>query len=81
MTITRDFERCQCFNFEASFLKNENIFKKLEYRFYLKVLLFKVQHFHKKLNCQKPVLRQIESGVQNRHIRNNEDLPLNTYFF
>ena len=25
----------------------------------------KAQHFQKKLPCQKPMLRQIESGVQN----------------
>ena len=33
VTITRNFERFQYFNFETSFLKNENLFQKLEYRF------------------------------------------------
>ena len=33
MTISRSFEHFQYFNFETDFLKNENFFKKLEYRF------------------------------------------------
>ena len=33
MTITRTFEFFQYFNFETSFLKNENLFKKMENRF------------------------------------------------
>ena len=33
MTITRNFERFQYINFETNFLKNQNPFRKLEYRF------------------------------------------------
>ena len=33
MTITGTFEFFQYFNFETSFLKNENLFKKMENRF------------------------------------------------
>ena len=33
MTISESFKRFQYFNFETSFLENENFFKKLEYRF------------------------------------------------
>ena len=33
MTITGTFELFQYFNFETSFLKNENLFKKMENRF------------------------------------------------
>ena len=33
MTITVTFEFFQYFNFETSFLKNENLFKKMENRF------------------------------------------------
>ena len=33
MTITGNFEFFQYFNFETSFLKNENLFKKMENRF------------------------------------------------
>ena len=31
MAITGDFQRFQWFNFETSFLRNENYFEKLEY--------------------------------------------------
>ena len=31
--ISRNFEPLQYFNFETNFLENENLFKKLEYRF------------------------------------------------
>ena len=33
MTISESFEHFQYFNFETDFLKNENFFQKLEYRF------------------------------------------------
>ena len=33
MAISGNFDRFQYFNFEADFLENENLFKKLEYRF------------------------------------------------
>ena len=33
MTIGGNFEQFQYFNFGTDFLKNENLFKKLEYRF------------------------------------------------
>ena len=41
----------------------------------------KSQHFHTKLLCQKPILRQIEWGVQNGPIRKNGVLPVTTLFF
>ena len=31
--ITEDFEHFQCFIFETSFMKNENVFEKLDYHF------------------------------------------------
>ena len=46
--------------------------------FSLKVLLFKAQHFHTKLICHKPLLRQIECGVQNEPIAKNAVLQLTT---
>ena len=55
VTITGNFERFQYFNFEANFLKDEKLFKKGS-----KVVRLKRQHFHTKLPCQKPILRQIE---------------------
>ena len=33
-TITKNFERFHCPNFEASFLKNENLFEKYEVPFF-----------------------------------------------
>ena len=54
------------------FSKTQTIFRKLEYPFLLKVLRLKTQHFHTKLLCQKPILRQIECGVQNSPITKNE---------
>ena len=68
VTTTGDFERFQCFNFETNFLKN-------------KVLRLKAQHFHTKLPCQKPILRQIEWEVQNGPITKNGVLPATTFFF
>ena len=38
-------------------------------------------HFHTILICQKPMLRQIEWGVQNGPITKNGNLPLTTLYF
>ena len=38
----------------------------------------KAQHFHKKLPSKKPMLRQIEWGLQNEPITNIRLLPLTT---
>ena len=46
------------------FWKTKTIFNILEYPFKLKVLWLKVQHFHIKLPCQKPMSRQIEREVK-----------------
>ena len=52
-----------------SFSKNWSIV------FQLKVLRLKRHYFHKKLPCQKPILRQTEWGVQNGPITINGVLP------
>ena len=78
ITITGDFERFQYFDFGTSLLKNENLLKT---NFHKKVLRLKMQHFHKKLICQRPILRQIEWGVQNGPITKNGVLLLTTFFF
>ena len=67
VTTTGNSERFQSFNFETNFLKN-------------KVLRLKAQHFHTKLPCQKPILRQIEWEVQNGPITKNGVLPATTFF-
>ena len=40
-----------------------------------------MQHFHTKLLCQKPMLRQIEWGVPNGPTTNNGVLPVTTLVF
>ena len=37
MTISKSFKCFQYFNFEINFLENENLFKKLEYRFLVEI--------------------------------------------
>ena len=43
------------------------------------VLRMKAQHSHTKLPCQKPMLRQIEWGVQNKPVRKNGLLSLSHF--
>ena len=81
-TITGDFERFQHLNFETSFLKKLKFFLKnwitvLQFR----VLRITAQHFHTKLPCQKPMLKQVAWEVQNGPITKSELLPLTTLFF
>ena len=47
----------------------------------MRVQRLKEQHFHVKLLCQKPWLRQIEKGEQNGPVTKNVVLPLTTLFF
>ena len=47
----------------------------------MKVLGLKTQYFLTKLLCQKPMLRQIEWGVQGESITKNGVLPVITLFF
>ena len=49
-------------SFETNFLKNEKLFKKLKYRFLVESITIESATF---LSCQKPMLRQIDWGVQN----------------
>ena len=82
VTFPENFERTQHFLIlEKIFWKTETPFKKLECCFYLKVLRLKTQHFHTKLLCQKPILRQIEWGVRNVSTTKNRNLPVTTWFF
>ena len=41
----------------------------------------KAQYFHENVFCQKPVLTQIECGVQNGPISKKGILPITTLFF
>ena len=71
MTIIGNFEGFQNFNSETNFLKNANLLQKTRVPFCFKLLRLTIQHFHTKLLCQKPVLRQIECGVPNGSIAKN----------
>ena len=80
-TITENFKSFQQFNFSTDFPENENLFKKLKYRFSVERTRLKTQHFHAKMLYQKPMLRKIEYGVQNGRITNEGVLPAATLFF
>ena len=54
--------------------------KKLEYLFLVKSIKIETQHFHKKLRCQKPVLKQIGYGVEKGSITKNAVLPVTSLF-
>ena len=74
VTITRNFEFFQYFNFEKSFLENVNLFRRTG------VPLFK-RYFYNKRQFQKPTLRQIEWGIQNGTITKNIVLSVTDLFF
>ena len=75
VTISQDFKRFQQFNFETDFLENENLFQKTGVPFF-QPLTLKTHHFHTKLLCQKPMLRQIEWQLQIGPITKNGVLPV-----
>ena len=80
--ITGDFERLQYFNFETSFLEKLKPFLRAGVQFFSSEYCNNsTQHFRTKLPCQKPMLIQIEWGVQNRPITKNRVLPLNSLLF
>ena len=66
VTISESFKRFQYFNFETNFLENAPL---------------KTHHFHSKLLCQKPMLRQIEWRLQNGPITKSGVLLVKTFFF
>ena len=55
--------------------------KKWGTAFSLKVLRLKTHHFHTKLPCRKPMLRNIEWGLQNGPITKNGFLSGTTFYF
>ena len=80
-TISESFKRFQHFNFETNFLENENLSSKnCSTVFQLKPLRLKTHHFHSKLLCQKPMLRQIEWRQQNGPITKSGVLPVTILF-
>ena len=81
MTISGNFQRFQCFNVEADFLENENIFQKAGVPFFSWKHWLRTHHFHTKLQYQKPILRQREWWVQNGPITKIGVSPVTTLFF
>ena len=84
-TISGSFEYFYCsktlkklFNFEKKISENEKLFQSTIFK--LKTLRLKSHPFHKKMHCEKPMLRKIESGVQNKPITKNEVSPVTTFF-
>ena len=63
------------------FWKTKTFSKNWSTIFSLKLLRLKTHHFHTKLSCQKPMLRQIEWGVQNGPTTKNGVLPVTALFF
>ena len=61
--------------------KTQILFKKLEYRFLVESTKIENTIFPYKMFCQKPMLEQIEWGVQNGPITKNEVLPVINLFF
>ena len=59
----------------------QNFFKKLEYPFLVESTKIDSTTFLYKLLCQKPMLRQIEWGVQNGPTTKNGVLPVASNFF
>ena len=82
MTIIANFERFKYFNFLTNFLENKSLFKKTGVLFFkLKPVILKTHHFHTKLTCQEPMLRQIVWEVQNGPITKTDVLPVATLYF
>ena len=49
--------------------------------FKFKILRLKTQHFHTKLPCQRPMLRQTEQGLQNERGHKEQEFGPNHFFF
>ena len=82
VTITGHFERFQNFITSKQFsAKIKLILKNWSIVFQFRVLQKKVHYFRVKLPCQRPVLRQIEWGVQNTPITKNGLLLLTRLSF
>ena len=83
MKITENVKRFQYFHFETNFLKNENLFQVLEYRF----LSFLVKNtkianamFPYKIASHKSMFRQIELVEQIEPITRNDFFAASNYF-
>ena len=62
------------------FWKAKTFFQKLEYHFSVEPLRLKTHHFHSKLVCQRPMLRQIKKQKKNGSITKKGFLPITALF-
>ena len=65
MTSTADFEYFQCFNFKTSFLKNENLFEKLEYCFSVETTTIESAIFPYKIALSKAIVKTKRMRTKN----------------
>ena len=80
VTTSESFKRFQYFKFEIDFLE-KSFSRNWSNVCQLKPLRLKTHHFHSKLLCLKPMLRQIEWRLQNGPIPKSGVLPVTTLFF
>ena len=79
MTITGNFEFFQYFNFETSFLKNENLFKKMENRFLAESDRTENATFSYKTALTEANVKTNRMGrIQNEPITKSRVLPVTT---
>ena len=79
MTISGNFEQFYTLTLKQMLSKTKNL--KLEYRFLVESNKIENVSFPLKLPYQKPMLRQIESRVQNGPNIKNGVLSVTTFFF
>ena len=73
---------CWYFNFKTNFEKNKILFQKPWVQFFSwKYLDWKRKSAHRKLPCQKPILKQIKWRVQTGSITKKRVLPGTSLFF
>ena len=76
MTVTGKFEGFQYFNFETNFLKNENLFQKMEYLFLVEGTMVENTVFPYKTALSETNVKTNRVGVQNGPITNNRALSV-----
>ena len=81
MKIAENVERFQYRHFETNFLKNENLFQILEYRFLNENTKIANAMFPYKVPSHKSMFRQIEWVEQITPITGNDVLPAVTSLF
>ena len=81
MTISKSFKCFQYFNFEINFLENENLFKKLEYRFLVETTKIENTSFPFKTALSEANVKTNRMMTTNGPITKSRVLPVTTQFF